>query len=382
MELTPEQKAVIRKYALDYNKWSEKDKNLKEHNEHHNFFKTRLAPDKIDNLSELDFREIWKKLWASNIWGNKDWYIENRLLKPNGLPLIKESLKNLLYGKGEIDVRFSEFRNKIDGIGISSISEILHFVFPDKYCLWNNKPRTVLPFLKINLLPEKFFKYNINSGDEYKQCVDALTIIKNELSKNGFSNPNFIDLDCFFWFIFSKIDIKKIETKESKENLIEVKKSQEISSHEEAEYYLLKLGEELGYSTYTVDKAKKFNNEVLGEVALLKEIPDFASERDKNSAREIDVIWFNISENPEYCLEVENSTDITKGLTRMFQLQHFNVKFVIVAPEDKRSKFEIEMAKSPFRTMRDRYCFISYEELIKLYESAVSFNQLKNKLLG
>ncbi len=380
MELTLEQKSTIKDYILKYNYWDKKEENLREHLEHHEFFKNQLTPEKIDKMTETDFREIYKRLWASNIWGNKDWYIDNKLLKPNGLEQIKSALKILLYGIENIDVKFDEFRNMITGFGVSSISEILHFVFPEKYCLWNNKPKTVLPFLKIELLPKRFFKYNINTGTEYEQCIKALTIIKEELSKNGFQNPSFIDLDCFLWFIFGKIDFSK--PKEIEVIATETTETPMITSHEEAEYYLLKLGNLLEYSTYTADKTVKFDDEELGSIAMLKEIPDFAGERDKNSAREIDIIWFDGAENPKYCLEVENTTDITKGLNRLYQLSHFNVKFVIVAPENKRNKFDIEMSKSPFRSMRDRYYFISYEELIKLYESTEKFKQLKDDLFG
>jgi hypothetical protein len=54
----------------------------------------------------------------------------------------------------------------------------------------------------------------------------------------------------------------------------------------------------LGYYSYTVDQLKTFNDKKLGEIATLKDIPSFAGERDLNSAREIDVIWFGDDENP------------------------------------------------------------------------------------
>ena len=49
----------------------------------------------------------------------------------------------------------------------------------------------------------------------------------------------------------------------------------------------------------------------------------------------------------------------------------FDVKFVIVAPEDKRNKFENEMQKFPYRTMKDKYKFVSYEELIAEYHNRI-----------
>ncbi|MCQ4574914.1 MAG: hypothetical protein NOU37_06660, partial [Candidatus Brocadiales bacterium] len=115
---------------------------------------------------------------------------------------------------------------------------------------------------------------------------------------------------------------------------------------------------------------------------ILQDIPDFAGQRDKNSARQIDVIWFDEDENPKFCIEVEHTTDITKGLHRLLQLEHFHVTFVIVATEDKRSKYEIEMNKSPFRKMKERYKFISYEEVLELCEAALNYKKLRDTLLG
>ncbi len=51
-------------------------------------------------------------------------------------------------------------------------------------------------------------------------------------------------------------------------------------------------------------------------------MPPFAGERDQNSAKEIDVIWFGEDENPQLCFEVEHSTGIVSGLHRLTQLKH------------------------------------------------------------
>ena len=120
----------------------------------------------------------------------------------------------------------------------------------------------------------------------------------------------------------------------------------------------------------------------LREYAQLQEIPDFTGERDRNSAKEIDVIWFDENENPKLCLEVEHTTDITKGLNRLYQLRQFNLEFVIVSSEDRRSKFNIEVSKAPHRSIKERYRFVSYEELTELYQLAVNFVNLKEKLIG
>ena len=73
IELTQEQKENIKQYISGYNDWPKKEENMKEHREHCEFFKNKLSKENIDKINEEGLREIYKKLWASNIWGNK-WF--------------------------------------------------------------------------------------------------------------------------------------------------------------------------------------------------------------------------------------------------------------------------------------------------------------------
>jgi len=380
--LSPEQIELLHKYASEFQEWLKTPKgqsNVKEHRDHEAYFKEKLSPENIGKLTEDDFREVYKALWASNMWGNKDWYFDNRLITPNGLDKIKHELKKLLYGTEDFSTRYNEFRSNIKGFGPSSLTEILHFIFPNKRCLWNEKPKTVMPFLGLDILPDKFFKYGFTGGNEYLQCVRALKIIKDELKEFGIED--FVDLDIFFWHIFNDIMPRaKREGIPIKEVVKPTKVK--IDSHEAAEFYLLEVGKMLGYLTYTVDQSKIYREKRLGDAAILQEIPPFASERDLSSTRMIDVIWFNEDENPTHCFEVEHTTDIVHGLDRLIQLQHLYVKFFIVAPEEKRSKYESLLNRVQYRRIRDRFSFISYKELATLYESALPFHNLKVKILG
>ena len=123
----------------------------------------------------------------------------------------------------------------------------------------------------------------------------------------------------------------------------------------------------LGYTPYTVDQSKTFNGHKLGDAAILEQIPAFAGERDLGSAREIDVIWLGDDENPKLCFKVEHTTDIVHGLNRLSQLQHLYVKFFIVAFEDGRAKFNLEMEKYPFRRKKDLdlYLMMNYLHYMK-----------------
>jgi len=382
--LSEGQRETLVGYAKQFVEWLNTKKgqdNVFEHRDHEAYFKEKLRSENLAKMTADEFREVYKVLWASNMWGNKDWYIDHRLLEPNGLDKLRRELTKLLYGSDDISKRYDEFKANVKGLGPSSISEILHFVFPDKFCLWNEKPKSVLPFLGLgNLLPDWFFKYQIADGADYYSCIRILDAIKNEL--RDFGVADFIDLDLFFWYIYDEIMPTMKKEIEVVPPIPTISKRIKISEHEGAEFYLLELGKKLGFITYTVDQSKTFNNQRLGEIAMLKQIPAFAGDRDIGSAREIDVIWFGEDENPEFCFEVEHTMDIVRSLNRLAQLQHLHVKFFIVAPEERRSKFESEMGKYPYRRMRNRYRFISYDELASFIQAATPFYELKVKLLG
>lgn len=83
------------------------------------------------------------------------------------------------------------------------------------------------------------------------------------------------------------------------------------------------------------------------------------------------------------CFEVEHTTDIVHGLDRLIQLQHIYAKFYIVAPEEKRAKFEqLITSRYPYRRFRDRFGFISYEDLARFFEVTLPFYEARVKLLG
>ena len=63
---------------------------------------------------------------------------------------------------------------------------------------------------------------------------------------------------------------------------------------------------------------------------------------------------------PYFVFEIEESTDVTKGLLRLYQVKELNIQPIIVGPESRRSKFLAEIEKDPFyhikREVESRRC--------------------------
>ncbi len=376
--LCSEQVELLHKYASEFQGWlktPEGKENIRTHRDHEAYFKENLSPENVEKMTEEKLREIYKNLWSSNYFRNKDWRFDNSIIKPNGFGKIKTELGKLLYGTEDFPARYDKFRSNIKGFGPSSLTEILHFLFPDMYCIWNKPPKTVIPFLKIDKLPQKFFKHNFTKGKEYLQIVCALKIVKDELRDFGITD--FIDLDIFFWHIYDDVmpNIGQIEPplKTSKIN---------IDSHEAAEFHLIKLGNLLMFNTYTADQSKFYGENMLGDMTSLNKPLEFAGERTLNVVKNIDVMWFGEHDNPTHCFEVEHTTNINNGLSRLILIYPGTARLFIVAPEDKRQRYEQFMNRVQYRQRRDDFRFISYEELAELYETAVPYHKLKAKILG
>jgi len=67
---------------------------------------------------------------------------------------------------------------------------------------------------------------------------------------------------------------------------------------------------------------------------------------------------------------------VTKGLLRLYQVRQLeHVKFLVIAPADKLTKFQVELAKDPFNQIKNRYTFRTYEQLQAFYEIAKRYHE-------
>ena len=91
----------------------------------------------------------------------------------------------------------------------------------------------------------------------------------------------------------------------------------------------------------------------------------------------IDVIWFDEEGYPTHAFEVEHTTDITKGLLRLYQTRKLRIKMFIIS--NQKNKFETEVSKSPFVTIKNEFILRNYDELEEFFESVKRFKQMKDQ---
>lgn len=371
--------SLVKKFG-EFLKTSQGQKWEKERKEREKRFQELFQKDRIKTWSKEEFHEIISSLWASNFWNNKDWLV-NKIIEDNrGLDNLKRNFDKLLYGNEPFWQRYDDFVKNTKRIGPSMLTEILTFIDPENFAIWNDKPKVVLPYLGLDKkLPKKVFKYPL-TGKDYEKCIEVLSSLKEPL-KAVIPQPDFIDVDFFLAYVYYH-ELPQETSDEGSEEKQEVEPTQQPITHGQAQKMLVELGKLLGYDTYVPpeDYNKKVNGETLGKLATLKDIPPFATPKAIETAKHIDVIWFD-EEYPRYCFEVEDSTDVIKGLLRLYQIRHIHMTPVIVGPASKRSKFEREVDRDPFHKIKNRYRFISYEELKELFEAGKKFFELKKTLL-
>ena len=79
---------------------------------------------------------------------------------------------------------------------------------------------------------------------------------------------------------------------------------------------------------------------------------------------------------PYAFFEIEHSTDINHSLLKFFELQDFNAKFHIVAPDHRQKKFHDSINQSVFSSIKDRIKFINYNSVSEMHSNACKQAQL------
>lgn len=164
---------------------------------------------------------------------------------------------------------------------------------------------------------------------------------------------------------------------------IEIKDDVKLT-HYDLQAKLVLVGSYLGYRTFVPapDKNKTTIFGVLGELCTEKEIPEGSIPAlSLNTVKFVDVIWFDEEGYPTHAFEVEHTTDITKGLLRLYQVHKLRIKMFIISEEINKNKFQREVAKSPFAKIKNEFVFKNYDELDDFFQSVKHFSRIQEKFL-
>jgi len=146
--------------------------------------------------------------------------------------------------------------------------------------------------------------------------------------------------------------------------------------HAQIQIALYFIGKQLGFRTWVAqnDKGILYQNKKLGEfegvIAKLDDEVLIKSHQDAiKAALLIDCIWFKNGRLMPAVMEIEHSTGVTSGLTRMKNFKDrfppFPTRYVVVAPDEDRNKVVKEANKPQFSDMKTK--FFPYSAVEELY---------------
>ena len=146
--------------------------------------------------------------------------------------------------------------------------------------------------------------------------------------------------------------------------------------HLQIQIALIKIGQQLGFRTWIAhnDKGFKYGDKTVGELdGVVARLADekllTVHEEAIKAAHLIDCIWFRNGKFLPAVMEVEHSTGVTSGLTRMKNLQDhippYPTRWVIVAPDEDREKVLREANKPQFQSLKA--LFFPYSAVDELF---------------
>ncbi len=340
----------LNKYFSDLSK-TQSLSDLNERNERENFYRS-YTYEKIINMDEDEFYEYISKLWAMIIWGNKH-YIIDKYISDNGFDHLKKSIANLLYGSEPIEQRWDNFKDNIKGFGPAMMSELLCYVNPNEYMIWNTTAANAYKNLEIKGIPKH--NYQI-TGKKYVELTKYSKEIQEIILEKYNRKENLLFVDYFFWDCLREVPEDKDENSVKADTVVNNK-----SYHNEIVDYIKNIGTLLGYNT-----------NLKGNI--------------KDSGKIADAVWeFNVGNlgKIKYVFEVQDSGSIDSLIVSLMNAsQDISVQAVVaVSDEDQINKI-----KKHCNNIKDNFNgklkFWNINEIEKAYSELSSSMEIINKAIN
>lgn len=233
--LDSEQKGRLKSHVTSFKLYMKTDAFKHDQEDRHarvHYFQEEL-PSKLDALSEADLSELMGQLWASRMWGNKE-YLVQKIIEDNGVDLLREEFTHLLNHEIPPQERYQRALDRIKRLGPASVTEILCYGDPENCGIWNDRSRAAIKRLGLQsfVSPEK---YKL-SGGEYGAFNALLRAIAGELEASGIQGVDLLLVDFFLYEVGEGEELPTVT---------------EEFDHDEIRDLIDKIGAMLGFDTQT-----------------------------------------------------------------------------------------------------------------------------------
>ncbi len=220
------------------------DDNWTERKERKAYYQS-FTKDKLLAMTEDDFFEYISKLWSMIMWGNKK-YVADQLIDDNGFDTLKKQLADLLYGTAPIEKRWDGFLKSVKGIGPATVSELLAYINPKEYVIFNRTTILCYTYLDITDMPKYNYQY---TGKKYTEVCATAKEIAAALKAAGADDYDLLAVDYFLWDEVLPLAEKKEPGNQAPVPVTPKTASDSKSLHDEIKDKLVAIGELLGFES-------------------------------------------------------------------------------------------------------------------------------------
>jgi len=308
-------------------------------------------------------------IWAAITKDIKIWFEHAGWQKRENWPNVAKNIFKLIDGlikdkdKRHIDEFLKSEYSK--GFQTGMISPILYCLNPEFLVINSKTVDTVNYILDREMIDNKLENYFKN----IEIINDLLKKLNIQIFKESY--------DKFDAFCYWMCSIGRYARPKDREISVLEEEEIRVSSHSDAMGVLLELGNMLGYKTYVAHPSKKYKDKELKEIATLKTIPE--KFKGIKGIEKVDVIWYAEEKLPHYFFEVEDKGDMKNALHKMYQARDLEAKFFIISPVERYSDFEKNINTEPYKNIRNKYIFKSYEDLQKFFSDVKLYYNSRKK---
>lgn len=324
------------------------NENWAEREERRKYYQS-FTKDRLLEMTEDEFLEYISKLWSMLIWGNKK-YVVDKLINDNGFTTLKNQLAELLYGIKPIEKRWDVFLKSVKGIGPATISELLTYVNPQEYAIFNRTTILCYTYLDIPDMPKYNYQY---TGKKYVEVCRIAKEIAAELKKARSEDYDLLAVDYFMW--------------DEVLSLAE-KKSSEVSVISESEKYV------------TMNDSKSLHNEIKEKLVAIGELLGFDSRSEVKitTGAVVDAVWEAKIGNMGkaiYVFEVQSKGSIDSLILNLKKAQSNAAVQAVVAVADEEQLAKIigestgVIDEKSLRTWDSEDVLAVYDSLVRAHES-------------
>lgn len=349
---------ILAKHIKNYQQWiksnaEEYQEIRKEYKERTSYYQKWTA-ERLRNASQEDLYEYFVKLWALRSWGNKE-YVFNKLIEDNTLDGLRKSLANVLGGNDSLDKRWDSFRKKIKGVGPSIISELLCYIHPKAYAVWNTMSYNALNYLGVPDVPRHYYQL---TGEKYLELCTICQKIAGAMKDAGFECSDLLYVNFFIWQ-----ELRNAETPEFSTSVRNEKYSEKA----------------------TKEKAEFIHNEIRDKLLAIGTWLGFAGKTEHKVAdgARVDTAWEAQIGNMGrvvYVFEVQTKGSIDSLCMNLLKSLNNPAVQGIVAVSDKDQLEKIKKQAASVAALREKLKYWDYEEVLRVHDALELVNDSINSL--